>query len=239
MNEYELNAFHSEFDPKAMADSLKADPSPKNKVKNFAVLKTSYFLTFVNDKGSPVVINSSDGKRLVAVFTSRDELERWPFDRAEIREIPYEAAKQAAMNNPRLDGMVVNPFGGGMRLLRAQLNDIDNTMRFAARGDHATLRLTATRDYPIGLPLAVSELMEQHPEVYRVWLLASRTGTEHLDTKLMVVDFDGKPDELFPHILNAIRLYLRDGEAIQMLKADLKLLQAAEATANPIYTKKQ
>ena len=193
MNEYELNAFRSEFDPKAMADSLQADPSPKNKVKNFAVLKTSYFLTFVNEKGSPVVVNGKDGKRLVAVFTSREEMDRWPFERLDVREIPYETAKQAAMDNPRLDGMVINPFGGGMRLLRAQLSDIDNTMRFAARGDHATLKLSATRDYPIGLPLAVRELMARHPEVYRVWLLASRTGTEHFDTKLFVVDFDGKP----------------------------------------------
>lgn len=239
MTEYQLNAFHSEFDPKAMAESLKADPSQQNKIRNFALLKTSYFLTFVNEKGAPVVINRSDGKSLVAVFTDREQLDKWPFERIDVREIPYETAQKAALDNARLDGLVVNPFGNGMNFTRAMLNEIDNTMRFAARGDRATLHLTATRDYPIGLPIAVRELMEEHPEVYRVWLLASRAQTEHLDTKLFVVDFDGKQEDLFPLLAQAIRLYLRDGESVQMLKADLKLLQAAERASNPIYTKEQ
>ena len=46
MTEYELNEFQSEFDPVALSESLQEDSSPQNKVKNFALLKTSAFLVF-------------------------------------------------------------------------------------------------------------------------------------------------------------------------------------------------
>ena len=51
MTEYELNAFQSEFDPVKAADSLKEDNSRENKIRTFAVLKTSYFLAFTKGPG--------------------------------------------------------------------------------------------------------------------------------------------------------------------------------------------
>jgi hypothetical protein len=53
----------------------------------------------------------------------------------------------------------------------------------------------------------------------------------------MVVDFDGKGEDLFPHLAKAIRLYLRQGERLELMKADLRLLQIAQQAARPIYEK--
>ena len=79
--------------------------------------------------------------------------------------------------------------------------------------------------------------MQQHPEVYRVWLLAAHFEGEHTDRKLFIVDFDGKPEDLFPHLAEAVKLYLRQGEGIEMMKANISLLRAAEQAAKPIYVK--
>lgn len=57
MTEYELNAFHSEFDPVQAAESLQKDSSREAKVKVFAVLKTSYFLGFTRGEGRIGIIN--------------------------------------------------------------------------------------------------------------------------------------------------------------------------------------
>ena len=55
--------------------------------------------------------------------------------------------------------------------------------------------------------------------------------------KLFVVDFDGQPKDLFPLLAQAVKLYLREGEQLEMVKADIRLLRAAEQASRPIYEK--
>ena len=52
-----------------------------------------------------------------------------------------------------------------------------------------------------------------------------------------MVDFDGQPKDLFPLLAQAVRLYLREGEQLEMVKADIRLLRAAEQASRPIYEK--
>lgn len=236
MTEFELNEYQSEFDPEAFSQSLQEDPSPKNRVQNFALLKTSSFLTFSSGPDRVAVLNSKDKEALIPAFTCREELEKWPFARGPIAEMSFAAMQRMVEHNARLDGIVVNPFGKALFFRRSHLSDMDGALRAAT--PRRDLKMKATRDYPIGLPMAVKELMAQHPEVYRVWLLAARSEGDTADRKLFVVDLDGKPDALFPRLAQAVRLYLREGEGIEMVKADIKLLRAAEQTARPIYEKK-
>ena len=235
MTEYELDHFRSEFDPQTMAESLQADGSTQNKAKNFAILKTSSFLAFSKTAGRVAVLTNNKKESLAAAFTCREELEKWPFERTEVAEVPFVALQAIVKNNDRLDGLVIDPFGKALVLKRDHLSDIDNTL--AAAQPRQSLKLKATRDYPIGLPLAVKELCESHKEVYRVWILAARGQQDNEDHKLLVVDFDGKGEDLFPHLAKAVRLYLRQGERLELMKADLRLLQIAQQAARPIYEK--
>lgn len=235
MTESQLNAFRSEFDPVALSDSLRADGSPQNKAQNFALLKTATFLVFSKGPGQVSVLNNQKKEALLPAFTCREELEKWPFERGHIAEMPFTALEKLVDKDARLDGIVINPFGKALFLRRSHLADIGRTLQAAT--PRKELKMKATLDYPIGLPMAVGELMEQHPEVYRVWLLAAHGDNETADHKLFVVDFDGKPDGLFPQLAQAVRLYLRQGESIEMVKADIRLLRAAEQAARPIYEK--
>jgi len=235
MTEYELNEFQSEFDPVALSESLQEDGSQPNKAKNFALLKTASFLVFSKGPGQVSILNSNKKEALIPAFTCREELEKWPFDRGEIAEMPFHALQTMVEKNARLDGIVINPFGKALFLRRGHLGDMDRTLRAAT--PRKTLKMKATLDYPIGLPIAVKELMEHHPEVYRVWLLAAHSEGDTADHKLFVVDFDGQPQDLFPHLAQAVRLYLRQGEQLEMMKADIRLLRAAEQAARPIYEK--
>lgn len=236
MTDYELDAFQSEFDPVAAVEQLKEDNSRENKVKIFAVLKTAYFLTFTQGPGRFAIINDKQGSSFAVLFTNRAELEKWPFPRHEIAEVPYETARRLVLGNARLEGLVINPFGKAMFLRRPQLSDIEATMQSAQTGPRS-LQLKPTRDYPLGLPAVVTEIMEQHPEVYRVWLVAAHEKNEYLDHKLFVVDLDGKPRELFMELSQAIRPYMRAEERVEMMKADINLLRSVEQTAKPIYVK--
>lgn len=236
MTEYELNAFHSEFDPVQAAESLQKDSSREAKIKVFAVLKTSYFLGFTRGEGRIGIINDKKGSAFVALFTNREELDKWPFERLAVTELPFEDARRLVQNNARLDGIVINPFGRAMFLRRPQLADIELTMQSARTGPRE-IKLKATLDYPVGVPAVVRELMLAHPEVYRVWLVAAHSQGEHLDHKLFVVDLDGKPDQLFPQLAEVIRPYMRAGEQVEMMKADINLLRAVEQAAKPLYVK--
>ena len=235
MNESQLNAFRSEFDPLAMAESLQADGSAQNKAKNFALLKTSDFLVYTRGQGKVCVLNNQKKQALIAAFTCREELDKWPFDRTEVEEMSFTALQKLVENSAKLDGMVIDPFGKALHLTRGHLADIEQTLRLAA--PRKELKMRGTLDYPIGLPIAVRELCESHPEVYRVWLLAARGDADAQDHKLFVVDFDGQPGDLFPHLAKAVRLYLRQGEQVEMMKADIHLLRIAEQASRPIYEK--
>ena len=220
MPESQLNAFRSEFDPQTLADSLRADPSPKNKAREFAVLKTSEFLVYTRGEGRVSVLNDRKKQAFVAAFTCREEMDKWPFDRAEPAVMTFTALQNVVEGAAKLDGLVIDPFGRALHLNRGHLADIEQTLRAAT--PRRELKMRGTRDYPIGLPLAVGELGE----------------SDTADHKLMVVDFDGKPEELFPHLAKAVRLYLRQGEQLELLKADITLLRIAEQAAKPIYEKK-
>ena len=236
MTEYELNAFQSEFDPTALSQSLARDPSRGNKIQGFAILKTSYFLAFSHGAGQVAIIKNQEGEAFVSLFTCRNELEKWPFEKTDVITLTYEQAKALVLKQNSLSGLVINPFGQAMFLTRNHIADVDNTMRGAS--GKRELRLRATSDYPIGLPPALEALLRGHEEVYRVWLVAAKDADEHLEHKLFVVDFDGKPqDGLFAAIAAAARPYMRLGETFELMKADLKLLQIAEKTGKPIYQK--
>ena len=236
MTESQLNAFRSDFDPQTLADSLQADPSPRNKAKEFAVLKTSDFLVYSRGQGRVSVLNDQKKQAFVAAFTSREELDKWPFERTQVEVMTFTALQKLVEQAAKLDGLVIDPFGRALHLSRGHLADIEHTLR--AANPPKELKMRGTRDYPIGLPIAVRELCESHPEVYRVWLMAARSEGDTEDHKLFVVDFDGKQEDLFPHLAKAVRLYLRQGEQVEMRKADITLLRIAEQAAKPIYEKK-
>lgn len=236
MTDSQLNAFRSDFDPQTLADSLKADGSAQNKARQFAVLQTSDFLVYTKGQGRVSVLNDKQKQAFVAAFTCREELDKWPFERQEVEVMTFTALSKLVEQGAKLDGIVIDPFGRALHLNRNHLADIRQTLRAAA--PRRELKLRATRDYPIGLPMAVEQLCASHTEVYRVWLLAARAEGDTADHKLMVVDFDGRPEDLFPHLAKAVRLYLRQGEQLEMLKADITLLRVAEQAARPIYEKK-
>lgn len=235
MTEYELNEFQSDFDPQAMADGLKEDHSPKNKLQHFARLNTAAFLVFSRAPGKVSVLNTKKKEAFIAAFTCREELEKWPFDRETVAEMTFANLRRLVDADPRLDGLVINPFGKALFLRRPHFSDMDNTLRAAQ--PRKELKLKATLDYPMGLPLAVRQLMADHPEVYRVWLVAAHSEGETVDHKLFIVDFDGKPESIFPKLAEAVRLYMRQGESFEMMKADIRLLRVAEQAARPIYEK--
>lgn len=233
MTELDWSDFRSELDPEAMTRSIAADGSLQNKAKEFAVLKTAAFLIFAPAPGKAAAILNKEKESLLAAFTCMEELNKWPFPRSEVEESAFTQLQRLVEENPRLDGIVIDPFGKSLVLRRNHLADIDATL--AAACPQRELQLRATRDYPIGLPLTVREQCARHPEVYRVWLLAARAPGEAKDHKLLVVDLDGDGKALFPQLAKALRLFLRQGERLELRKADIGLLRIAEQATRPLY----
>lgn len=235
MTELDWSDFRSDLDPEALSRSIAADGSPQNKAKEFAVLKTASFLIFSSAPGKAAAILNRNKEPLLAAFTSMEELNKWPFSRQEVEESTFAQLQRMVEGNPRLEGIVIDPFGKSLVLRRSHLADIDATL--AAAAPQRELQLRATRDYPVGLPLTVREQCAKCPEVYRVWLLAARAPGDTRDYKLLVVDLDGDGKTLFPQLAKALRLFLRQGERLELRKADIGLLRIAEQATRPLYEK--
>lgn len=233
MTELDWSDFRSELDPEALSRSIAADGSIRNKAKEFAVLKMASFLIFSPAPGKAAAILNKKKESLLAAFTCMEELNRWPFPRQEVEESAFTQLQRLVEENPRLDGIVIDPFGKSLVLRRSHLADIDATL--AAASPQRELQLRATRDYPVGLPLIVREQCAGHPEVYRVWLLAARAPGDAKDHKLLVVDLDGDGKALFPQLAKALQLFLRQGERLELRKADIGLLRIAEQATRPLY----
>ena len=73
--------------------------------------------------------------------------------------------------------------------------------------------------------------------MYKAYLLWAQKDGDIAPHLFLIVDFDGKREEFFPKIAEVIRPYLKSGDGVEMAKANLKLLSAAEKLVKPFYEK--
>ena len=73
--------------------------------------------------------------------------------------------------------------------------------------------------------------------VYSAYVLWAQKKNDLAPHLFIVIDFDGKREEFFPKVAEALKSVLHPGDNIEMAKADFKLLKAAEKLVKPIYKK--
>ncbi len=235
-----VRGFDSGLDLVKSMERLRDNPTPEGRLLFFRELKSAQFLVPCRgDDSNIAVIRTPDAEAFLPAFCSAEELDKWQFPLDKVSVLPLDALKHIAIDNPeKLAGIVINPFGKTLFLRHPQLKEIDSFSEgmTLARMDHkGRLEIRATADYPTGLPKALAQLFKNKAEVSRAWIMLAREEGEARFHKLFVIDFDGDRKLLFPLVAKAVQPFMRPGESFELMKADLRLLQAAQSKAEPVY----
>ncbi len=238
-----LESFDAGIDLVRSMENLRDDPSPEGKLQFFRQLKAARFLVPCRGKANSIVtLNTDKAEAFLPAFTAAQELSKCQFPFEKVRGMSFDALKHLAIDNPtRISGIAINPFGKALLLRHPQLSEIDSAtegMTLKRTDYQGKLQIKPTADYPIGLPKALSHLLDTRSDVYRAWILSAQHGEDALSHKLFLIDFDGDRRSLFPLVAKAVQPFMKPGESFELLKADYTLLQQAEKLAQPLYVKK-
>ncbi|NMA93131.1 MAG: enhanced serine sensitivity protein SseB [Clostridiales bacterium] len=225
--------------------SLGSEPTPEILKDFFFALQEAEFIVPANFEGkelATVAAERADGILvLIPIFTCEEELNKLLPEGCVPEIFSYSTLKHLIIDDLRLDGLVINPFGRHLILNRERIEEIDSAttgVSLSRLKNPGRLTIKSTGDYLQELVDAICAVVEGRPEVYRVYIVSAiREGdsSEHL---MLVFDFDGHETQLFPAIAEAIRPHLGERKNFELIKANLALLRMVDAAgARPVYVK--
>lgn len=198
------------------------------------VAEAEFLVPFKGNPNNLAILNSPEGDKMLPAFSSYAEFEKCPLDKKNAVVMPFSRIdKIVSESRGAVDGIVLNPHGKSI----AYKKRTDTAPSYQKNEGPQTFKLTKPTSVPETIPAALSGFFAGNGKVYKAYLLWAQKDAEVAPHLFLVVDFDGKPEELFPQIGDVLRLYFGNGEKIEMAKADLKLLEAAEKVTKPFYKK--
>jgi hypothetical protein len=144
------------------------------------------------------------------------------------------------VDDPRLSGVVINPFGSALMLSRDHLTAMENAALGMTheRVEHPGKLILARARHSSALARAFAKVLSRSPmEVFEAYILTARQAHERMSHLLFLIDFNGDRKQLFPAVAEAVQPYMKPGTAFELLKADPTLLNAARKKAAPVFKK--
>ena len=164
------------------------------------------------------------------IFSSFSAFEKSPLPKDSARIMPFSEIDEIVRKSEgKIAGIIINPHG--------------KSMVFQRNGGKATekneggVRLIKPPFVPEKFETLLKEFFSKCENVYSAWLLWAQRENDLAPKLFLLMDFDGKREEFFPKVAEALKPCMNPGDNIEMAKADFKLLKAAEKLAKPIYKK--
>ncbi|MDR1322552.1 MAG: enhanced serine sensitivity protein SseB [Gracilibacteraceae bacterium] len=170
-------------------------------------------------------------------YTSEKEIARRQGPRGRRAVLRLAMLHHIVVDDPRLSGVVINPFGVSLVLRRADLLTIEQTVTGMthARVEHrGQAFLSPARCSPALTEAFTAALENSGMNVAEGYILTARAQEEtpHL---LFLIDFRGDRKLLFPRIADALRPHMPPGAMFELRQASPALLGAARQVALPVY----
>jgi hypothetical protein len=221
---------------KRMTEGGEADREPF-----FRKLRRSMFLVPQSLEGNGLSLLSTPcGELFIPAFTTSNEFRKWERreDGATVRT--FEVLHGCVTDDPKLAGVVINPFGSQLVLNRHDLDGLENaaTGMTRERVEHrGKLALEAAKCAPGLAEAFAAALKDSGADVFEAYILAARQENEPKPHLLFLIDFNGDRKTLFPRVARAVGPHMKAGDNFELLKADYALLEAARAKAAAAYRK--
>ena len=230
MNEDIMN-FESGIDVDSASDRMAEKPDEEFMRDFFGRVGIANFLVPYRDKVTVIpLLDVKDKGKMLPIFSSFSAFEKSPLPKDSARIMPFSEIDEIVRKSEgKIAGIIINPHG--------------KSMVFQRNGGKATekneggVRLIKPPFVPEKFETLLKEFFAKCENVYSAWLLWAQRETDLAPKLFLLMDFDGKREEFFPKVAEALRPCMNPGDNIEMAKADFKLLKAAEKLAKPIYKK--
>jgi hypothetical protein len=219
---------------------LKGDSSARATI--FTRLRASVFMAPIPPDGKGLsLLSTQHGELFIPAFTTSAEFRKWERveDGATIRS--FEALYGCVTDDPRLAGIVINPFGNQLVLKHRELAEIENaaTGMTRERVEHREKLILEAVKYTPELARAFADSLKgSGMDVFEAYILSARGESEKTPHLLFLIDFNGDRKLLFPYVARAVQPHMKVGTNFELLKASLETLEEARAKAPPVYGKK-
>ena len=230
MNEDIMN-FESGIDVDSASDRMAEKPDEEFMRDFFGRVGIANFLVPYRDKVTVIpLLDVKDKGKMLPIFSSFSAFEKSPLPKDSARIMPFSEIDEIVRKSEgKIAGIIINPHG--------------KSMVFQRNGGKATekneggVRLIKPPFVPEKFETLLKEFFAKCENVYSAWLLWAQRETDLAPKLFLLMDFDGKREEFFPKVAEALKPCMNPGDNIEMAKADFKLLRAAEKLAKPIYKK--
>ena len=230
MNEDIMN-FESGIDVDSASDRMAEKPDEEFMRDFFGRVGIANFLVPYRDKVTVIpLLDVKDKGKMLPIFSSFSAFEKSPLPKDSVRIMPFSEIDEIVRKSEgKIAGIIINPHG--------------KSMVFQRNGGKATekneggVRLIKPPFVPEKFKNLLKEFFAKCENVYSAWLLWAQRENDLAPKLFLLMDFDGKREEFFPKVAEALKPCMNPGDNIEMAKADFKLLKAAEKLAKPIYKK--
>ena len=230
MNEDIMN-FESGIDVDSASDRMAEKPDEEFMRDFFGRVGIANFLVPYRDKVTVIpLLDVKDKGKMLPIFSSFSAFEKSPLPKDSVKIMPFSEIDEIVKKSEgKIAGIIINPHG--------------KSMVFQRNGGKATekneggVRLIKPPFVPEKFETLLKEFFAKCENVYSAWLLWAQRETDLAPKLFLLMDFDGKREEFFPKVAEALKPCMNPGDNIEMAKADFKLLKAAEKLAKPIYKK--
>jgi hypothetical protein len=183
------------------------------------------------------LLATQENKYFLPAFTSEDEFVKWTQPSNGFAVLPFEMLHHIVVDNPKLCGVVINPFGLSLILNRAALAETESAATGMSHelAEHKGKMFIETAKYRPELARAfAAALKSSGMNVRKAYILMTRQEHDPKGHLLFLIDFSGDNKLLFPHIAKAVKPYIGPGAKFELLRATPATLNIARRKALPI-----
>ena len=230
--EIDITKFDNGLEVDAAVDEIAKEYNEET-VRNFFMKaeNTHFIVPFRDTPNTIPLFNSKDGLKLIPAFSSYAAFEKSPLPKDKAGIMHFDKINDIVKkSNGQIGGIVINPHGKSMVFKHSGAKVPENK-------PGTGIKLMKPAMVPAGVAETLKNYLSSCEKVYSAYILWAQKENDLAPHLFMVIDFDGKREEFFPKVAEAIKPVLKPGDNIEMAKADFKLLKTAEKLVPPVYKK--
>lgn len=243
---YDLNDFVPNFDLYTARTAFnQTSKTLEGRHQFFSQIKQARFLVPQRQQENGTIgiatLCNKKQQSFIPAFTDAGQYQKWIVPADEPAPISYEKLKRMVIHSSKkLDGIVINPFDHGMFLRLEQIYEIDTVVdgyHLEASPRNGQIHFYPPFNPPYSFIKTMIELFDSESCVYSAWLMLSQAENEVMPKLTILADFDGERPDLSKKLAHVLLPFLKPGDHFEFVKADYVLIQIANQTVKPFYTK--
>lgn len=233
----ELEGFDNHLDVGNIIDGIQDKRDQEETKRLFEeAMKMEYLVPYKSAENELFVITSKEKGKLFPAFSCYEEFKKSGLPGDKVRVMSFALLQKVIAGScGEIKGVVINPHGKALTF-ESHVNAPAGNGPEAQKAE-GKLHLTKPGMLPQAMTEALCDFFRQNEKVYRAFVLLGQRDSDVAPHLFIVVDFDGKKEEYLPKVAEAVKPFLKQGDSVELAKADFKLLSAAEKTGEPLYRK--